>query len=141
MVYLTTIKFVNLNDIMIITPKPTKTELAILNVMWIICPATVRQIHEELCTKTRTSYTTTLKMLQVMHQKGLVARNSSQKAHIFRPAFSKQETQEQIIDDLKTRLFGGSISSLVIQALSSSNQASNDELKQIKEFLSKIENQ
>jgi predicted transcriptional regulator len=124
---------------MINAPKPTKTELAILNVMWNISPATVRQIHEELCTKTRTSYTTTLKMLQVMFQKGLVIRDDSQKAHIYKPAFSKQDTQSQIIDDLKTRLFGGSISSLVMQALGSNQQASDDEINQIKDFLKTIE--
>jgi predicted transcriptional regulator len=124
---------------MINTPKPTKTELAILNVMWIISPATVRLIHEELCVKTRTSYTTTLKMLQVMFQKGLVIRDSSQKAHIYSPAFSKEETQAQIIDDLKTRLFGGSISSLVMQALGSTQQASNDEINEIKDFLDTLE--
>ncbi len=124
---------------MINSPKPTKTELAILNVMWTISPATVRQIHEELCTKTRTSYTTTLKMLQVMYQKGLVSRDSSQKAHIYSPSYSKQETQAQIIDDLKTRLFGGSISSLVMQALGSSHQTSDEEIDQIKDFLKTIE--
>lgn len=124
---------------MIDTPKPTKTELAILNVMWIISPATVRQIHEELCVKTRTSYTTTLKMLQVMFQKGLVSRDSSQKAHIYSPAFSKQETQAQIIDDLKTRLFGGSMSSLVMQALGSKHQTSDEEINKIKDFLNTIE--
>jgi len=124
---------------MIDTPKPTKTELAILNVMWIISPATVRQIHEELCTKTRTSYTTTLKMLQVMFQKKLVLRDDSQKAHIYKPAFSKQQTQSQIIDDLKTRLFGGSISSLVMQALGSNQQASDEEINKIKDFLKSIE--
>ena len=124
---------------MINTPKPTKTELAILNVMWKISPATVRLIHEELCVKTRTSYTTTLKMLQVMFQKGLVIRDSSQKAHIYSPAFSKEETQEQIIDDLKTRLFGGSISSLVMQALGSTHKASNDEINEIKDFLDTLE--
>jgi predicted transcriptional regulator len=124
---------------MINTPKPTKTELAILNVMWMISPATVRQIHEELCLKTRTSYTTTLKMLQVMHQKGLVARDASLKAHIYTPAYSKEDTQAQIIDDLKTRLFGGSISSLVMQALGSTQQASNAEINEIKEFLDTLE--
>ena len=124
---------------MINSPKPTKTELAILNVMWIISPATVRQIHEELCLKTRTSYTTTLKMLQVMFQKGLVSRDSSQKAHIYSPAYSQQETQAQIIDDLKTRLFGGSISSLVMQALGANHKTSNEEIEQIKEFLKTIE--
>jgi len=124
---------------MIDTPKPTKTELAILNVMWLISPATVRQIHEELCMKTRTSYTTTLKMLQVMFQKKLVVRDDSQKAHIYSPALSKQETQSQIIDDIKTRLFGGSISSLVMQALGSTHQASNEEINEIKDFLNTIE--
>ncbi len=124
---------------MIEIPKPTKTELAILNVMWKISPATVRQIHEELCIITRTSYTTTLKMLQVMYQKGLVNRDSSQKAHIYSPALCKQETQTQIIDDLKVRLFGGSISSLVMQALGSNNQTSDDEINQIKDFLQNIE--
>jgi len=124
---------------MINTPKPTKTELAILNVMWDISPATVRQIHEELCTETRTSYTTTLKMLQVMHQKGLVARDSSSKAHIYSPSLSQQETQSQILDDLKTRLFGGSLSSLVMQALGSTHEASSEEIEQIKEFLNTIE--
>ncbi len=124
---------------MINTPKPTKTELAILNVMWRISPATVRQIHEELCTKTRTSYTTTLKMLQVMFQKELVSRDSAQKAHIYKPAFSKEQTQAQIIDDLKTRLFGGSISSLVMQALGSTHKASDEEIKQIRDFLKNLE--
>lgn len=132
-------KTLKINITMINTPKPTKTELAILNVMWKIAPATVRQIHEELCTETRTSYTTTLKMLQVMHQKGLVARDSSSKAHIYTPSFSKQETQSQILDDLKTRLFGGSLSSLVMQALGSTHEASHEEIEQIKEFLNTIE--
>ena len=120
-------------------PKPTKTELAILNVMWEISPTTVREIHEKLCTKTRTSYTTTLKMLQVMFQKKLVTRDSSKKAHVYSPAMSKQDTQKQLIDDLKTRIFGGSISSLVMQALGSNHQASDEEIEQIKAFLETIE--
>ncbi|MCF6288482.1 MAG: BlaI/MecI/CopY family transcriptional regulator [Proteobacteria bacterium] len=120
-------------------PKPTKTELTLLNVLWAKAPTTVRQIHDELCLKTRTSYTTTLKMLQVMLQKGLVTRDSSYKAHIYSPTLSQQETQIQIIDDLKTKLFGGSISSLVIQALGSNHQASNAEIAQIKDFLKTIE--
>ena len=74
-----------------------------------------------------------------MFQKGLVIRDDSQKAHIYKPAFSKQDTQSQIIDDLKTRLFGGSISSLVMQALGSNQQASDDEINQIKDFLKTIE--
>ncbi|WP_395375266.1 BlaI/MecI/CopY family transcriptional regulator [Marinicella sp. W31] len=122
-------------------PKPTKTELAILNIMWQIAPATVRQIHEELIKKGKTSYTTTLKMLQVMHQKGLVVRNSEQKAHIYEPTLSKQETQEQMLDDLKHRLFGGSLSGLVMQALGSQAKTSQEEIKDIKDMLAKIEKQ
>ena len=74
-------------------PKPTKTELAILNIMWMISPATVRQIHEEIIKNGKTSYTTTLKMLQVMHQKGLVTRNSENKAHIYDPTLNKKNNQ------------------------------------------------
>lgn len=121
------------------TPKPTKTELAILNILWEISPATVRQVHEIMREANNTSYTTSLKMLQVMHEKKLVTRDSSSKAHIYSPALSKQETQSQIIDDLKTRLFGGSISSLVMQALGSTKKASNEEIQQIKDFLQNIE--
>lgn len=120
-------------------PKPTKTELAILNIMWQISPATVRQIHEEIIKNGKTSYTTTLKMLQVMHQKGLVTRNSEHKAHIYEPALTKKETQRQMLDDLKNRLFGGSISSLVLQALGSNDSTKQSELDEIKNLLEKVE--
>ncbi|TDR16274.1 BlaI/MecI/CopY family transcriptional regulator [Marinicella litoralis] len=124
---------------MINIPKPTKTELAILNIMWQISPATVRQIHEELIKNGKTSYTTTLKMLQVMHQKGLVSRNSEQKAHIYQPSLSKKETQKQMLDDLKNRLFGGSISSLVLQALGTADITKQSEINEIKAILEKAE--
>ena len=120
-------------------PKPTKTELAILNIMWTISPATVRQIHEEIIKNGKTSYTTTLKMLQVMHQKGLVSRNSEQKAHIYQPTLSKKETQKQMLEDLKNRLFGGSISSLVLQALGTNDKTNQSELDEIKALLEKVE--
>ena len=121
-------------------PKPTKTELAILNIMWVISPATVRQIHEEIIKTGKTSYTTTLKMLQVMHQKGLVTRNSEHKAHIYEPTLSKKETQKQMLEDLKNRLFGGSISSLVMQALGSSDKTKQTELDEIRALIEKVEN-
>ena len=120
-------------------PKPTKTELAILNIMWTISPATVRQIHEEIIKNGKTSYTTTLKMLQVMHQKGLVSRNSEQKAHIYQPTLSKKETQKQMLEDLKNRLFGGSISSLVLQALGTNDKTNQSEIDEIKALLEKVE--
>ncbi|WP_223788971.1 BlaI/MecI/CopY family transcriptional regulator [Marinicella meishanensis] len=121
-------------------PKPTKTELAILNIMWVISPATVRQIHEEIIKTGKTSYTTTLKMLQVMHQKGLVTRNSEHKAHIYEPTLSKKETQKQMLEDLKNRLFGGSISSLVMQALGTSDETKQSELDEIRALIEKVEN-
>lgn len=124
---------------MINLPKPTKTELAILNIMWVISPATVRQIHEEIIKNGKTSYTTTLKMLQVMHQKGLVTRNSEHKAHIYEPTLTKKETQSQMLDDLKNRLFGGSISSLVLQALGTADVTKQSELDEIKALLEKVE--
>jgi len=124
---------------MIKLPKPTKTELAILNIMWQISPATVRQIHEEIIKNGKTSYTTTLKMLQVMHQKGLVCRDSDHKAHIYEPTLSKKETQKQMIDDLKNRLFGGSISSLVLQALGTNEATKQSEIDEIKALLDKVE--
>ncbi len=111
-------------------PKPTKTELAILNIMWMISPATVRR---------KTSYTTTLKMLQVMHQKGLVTRNSENKAHIYDPTLTKKATQRQMLEDLKNRLFGGSISSLVLQALGTNETTKQSELDEIKALLDKVE--
>ena len=120
-------------------PKPTKTELAVLNIMWTISPATVRQIHEEIIKNGKTSYTTTLKMLQVMHQKGLVSRNSEQKAHIYQPTLTKKETQKQMLEDLKNRLFGGSISSLVLQALGTNDKTNQSELDEIKALLEKVE--
>ena len=120
-------------------PKPTKTELAILNIMWIISPATVREIHEEIIKNGKTSYTTTLKMLQVKHQKGLVTRDSEHKAHIYQPTLSKKATQRQMLEDLKNRLFGGSISSLVIQALGTNETTKQSELDEIKALLDKVE--
>jgi predicted transcriptional regulator len=120
-------------------PKPTKTELAILNIMWLISPATVRQIHEEIIKNGKTSYTTTLKMLQVMHQKGLVSRDSEQKAHIYQPSLTKKETQKQMLEDLKNRLFGGSISSLVLQALGTNETTKQSEIDEIKALLEKVE--
>ncbi len=120
-------------------PKPTKTELVILNIMWSISPATVRQIHEEIIKNGKTSYTTTLKMLQVMHQKGLVTRDSEHKAHIYQPSLTKKDTQRQMLEDLKNRLFGGSISSLVLQALGTNSATNQNEIDEIKALLDKVE--
>ena len=74
-----------------------------------------------------------------MHQKGLVSRNSEQKAHIYQPTLSKKETQKQMLEDLKNRLFGGSISSLVLQALGTNDKTNQSELDEIKALLEKVE--
>ena len=119
------------------TPQPTKTELSILNVLWDKGPSTVRDVHEALNRIERSGYTTALKMLQVMHQKGQVVRDDSQRAHVYSAAVSKDATQSQFLNDLVDRLFDGSTSQLVLQALGNAPAASESELKQIRELLSR----
>ena len=116
-------------------PKPTDAELQILQVLWDNGPATVRNIHEAL-TKT-TGYTTTLKILQKMTDKGLVTRDESNKSHIYRPAIDAESTQRQLVRHLLSNAFGNSPGKLVIQALSE-QRASADELKQIKKLLNEL---
>ncbi|HVY69376.1 MAG TPA: BlaI/MecI/CopY family transcriptional regulator [Verrucomicrobiae bacterium] len=97
-------------------PRPTEAELAILRTLWRHGPGTVRQIHEQLAAGA--GYTTTLKFLQIMAEKGLVTRDESERAHVYRPALAEEETQRRLLDDLLDRAFGGSAQKLVLQALS-----------------------
>lgn len=122
-----------------VMPRPTEAELAILTVLWRLGPATVRDVHDELARYDQTGYTTTLKLLQIMHQKGLVTRDDSQRAHIYSPSLSKQETQEQLLGDFTRRVFDDSPAQLVLQALGATKQARPEELAQIKELLDRIE--
>ena len=99
------------------TPRPTDTELAILRVLWSRGASTVRQVHEVLSRERPTAYTTALKMLQIMTEKGLVRRDERDRTHIYHPKLSEDQTQRQLVRDLLDRAFGGSATKLVMQAL------------------------
>lgn len=115
-------------------PKPTDAELAILRVLWERGPSTVRQVREVLDRARPTGYTTVLKMLQIMTEKGLVQRNASARTHVYQSRLSEGETQRQLVTDLLDRAFGGSAAKLVMQALAS-KKASPDELREIRALL------
>ena len=122
-------------------PQPTKTELNILRILWLNGKSTVREVHEALNEEESSGYTTALKMLQVMHHKGLVKRDDSQRAHVYSATVSKRETQSNFLSDLVNRLFDGSTSQLVLQALGNSPQADQGQLDKIESLLSEIEDQ
>ena len=118
-------------------PKPTAAELAILQVLWDRGPSTVRDVHEALSER-QTGYTTVLKLMQIMAEKGLVVRDESQKTHVYRVAASEERTQKQLVGDLLDRAFGGSMQKLVMQALKS-KKASEAELAELRRLLDELE--
>jgi predicted transcriptional regulator len=115
-------------------PRPTDAELAILRVLWGRGPSTVRQVHEILSRERPAAYTTALKLLQIMTDKGLVQRDESERTHIYHVRLSEEQTQRQLIRDLLDRAFGGSSSKLVMQALAA-KRASAEELVEIRQLL------
>lgn len=119
-------------------PKPTDAELQLLRVLWERGPSTVRQVHEALDTSRSTGYTTTLKLLQIMADKGLVGRDESERTHVYHAVASEEHTQRQLTQDLLDRAFGGSAMKLVMQALSS-RKASREELAQIRALIEERE--
>lgn len=119
-------------------PRPTDAELSILRVLWEKEQATVREVHDVLSSSQHTGYTTVLKLMQIMTEKGLVERDESSRAHVYRPKLSEQGTKGQLIGDLLDRAFGGATGELVMQALSS-RKASPQELMQIRELLDSLE--
>ena len=122
-------------------PQPTKTELNILRILWLNGQSTVREVHEALNEEETSGYTTALKMLQVMHHKGLVRRDDSQRAHVYSATESKMETQSTFVSDMVNRLFDGSTSQMVLQALGNSPKADEAQLEKIQALLSEIEDQ
>jgi BlaI family transcriptional regulator, penicillinase repressor len=118
--------------------KPTEGELAILSILWGQGPSTVGQVQEALNKERETGYTTALKLLQIMIEKGLVVRDESKRAHVYRAKFTEEQTQQQLVGDLLERAFGGSATRLVVQALSS-RRASKKELEQIRNLLNELE--
>jgi BlaI family transcriptional regulator, penicillinase repressor len=119
-------------------PRPTDAELAILRVLWEKGASTVRQVQEALNQQRSTGYTTVLKMLQIMFEKGLVLRDDSQRTHIYRPRLSEDRTQRRLVRDLVDRAFGGSAESLIMHALAV-KKASPEELAQIRRLLDELE--
>jgi predicted transcriptional regulator len=119
-------------------PRPTDGELAILRVLWERGASTVRQVLEELSQSRPTGYTTALKLLQIMTEKGLVLRDESQRTHVYRARLTEGQTQRQLVKHLLERAFGGSAQKLVVQALAT-KKASRKELDEIRRLLDEIE--
>ena len=113
---------------------PTDAELAILRVLWERGPSTVRHVTEALGKET--GYTTALKLLQIMPEKGLVDRDERARTHVYAPAYTEDQTQRRLVSDLLARAFGGSTAKLVLQALAA-RKTSPEELAEIKRFLDK----
>ena len=114
-------------------PRPTDGELAILRVLWERGPSTVRQVHEVLSRQRPTAYTTALKLLQIMTEKGLVRRDDTDRSHVFHARLTEEQTQRQLVRDLMDRAFGGSAAKLVVQALA--GRASAEELTEIRKLI------
>lgn len=114
-------------------PRPTDGELAILRVLWMDGPGTVRDIHGKLQGERTVGYTTVLKLLQIMTDKGLVRRDESDRTHVYRAAASEDHTQKQLVRDLLDRAFGGSARKLILHALSArkSSRAELDEIRRL----------
>ncbi len=119
-------------------PRPTDAELEILKVLWRRGPSTVREVFETLGESKTTGYTTVLKLMQIMAEKGLVSRNEEQRAHVYEARVAREETQAQLLGDLLDRAFEGSATNLVMQVLSS-KRASAKELEQIRAVLDELE--
>ena len=118
--------------------KPTESELEILRVLWGFGPCTVRFVNNELNKIKKVGYTTTLKLMQIMHEKTLVERDTQSKTHIYNTLISQEEAQLQMLDKMLHSVFGGSAKKLVIQALGNHN-SSKEELDEIKKMIVKLE--
>lgn len=116
---------------------PTSAELNILNVLWRIQPATVRKLHDHISETQKIGYTTVLKMLQIMHEKGLVTRDESTRAHVYSAANSVEQTQSSLLSDIVNKAFGGSRFDLVMRALG--DEASSKEINEIRNLLDSLE--
>ncbi len=120
------------------SPRPTDAELAILNVLWAQGACTVRDVHERLSQDREMGYTTVLKLMQIMFEKGLVTRDDSQRSHVYKARQKEQTTQRMLVTDLLVRAFGGSTEKLVMQALSA-KKATKEELAEIRRLLNELE--
>ena len=119
-------------------PKPTDAELAILRVLWDRGPSTVRQVMDELNKLRPTGYTTVLKFLQIMTEKGLVTRDATNRTHVYQPRLTSERTKHQVVRDVLDKVFGGSSAELVAQTLAA-GMASAEELRSIRKLLDELE--
>lgn len=119
-------------------PRPTDAELEILTILWARGPSTVREVHNTITRRRPAQYTTILKLLQIMDEKGLVRRNEKQRAHIYEPARPQEWTQRQLAGDLLERAFGGSARGLMVGALSA-RKTSRKELAELRQLLDEYE--
>jgi len=121
------------------TIRPTESELEILQILWTKGSATVREVHVDLLKTKDAGYTTTLKLMQIMNEKGLVKRDDSMRTHIYQAAVNKEKTQRHLLSKMIDSLFGGSNTQLVIQALGDdSHKASQEELEKIQDLLNDL---
>src|SRR5215510_8768717 len=119
--------------------KPTESELEILQIIWSKGFATVREVHETLAQTKDVGYTTTLKLMQIMHEKGLVKRDDSMRTHVYQASVNKEKTQKHLLGKMIDNLFGGSPTQLVNQALGE-HKASREELEKIQEIIDSLKN-
>src|SRR5689334_7147843 len=119
------------------TIKPTESELEILQTLWAKGVATVREVHEDLAKTKDVGYTTTLKLMQIMHEKGFVKRDDSMRTHVYQAAVNKEKTQKHLLSKMIDSLFGGSPTQLVIQALGE-HKASPEEIEKIQALLNDL---
>jgi predicted transcriptional regulator len=119
-------------------PRPTDAELRILRVLWRLGPSTVRQVHEVLNREKPTGYTTALKFMQIMTEKGLLVRDESSRSHVYSTQVPAEKTLRQLVGDLLERAFEGSAQSLVMHALNT-DKVTPDELERIRALLDEIE--
>jgi BlaI family penicillinase repressor len=115
-------------------PKPTDAELEILTVLWSIGPATVREVHNVIAARRPAQYSTVLKFMQIMTEKGLVRRDEKERAHVYEAARPREWTQKQLAGDLLTRAFSGSAKALLMGALSA-KKATREELAEMRKLL------
>src|SRR5215216_7003794 len=122
--------------------KPTESELEILQILWERSEATVREVHEELSKTKDAGYTTTLKLMQIMHEKGIVKRDESMRTHVYQSAVNKEKTQKHLLSKMIDSLFGGSSTQLVLRALGSGEQkVSADELEKLQSLIDNLKKQ
>ncbi len=120
--------------------KPTESELEILQILWQKGLATVREVHETMAASKDVGYTTTLKLMQIMHEKGLVKRDDSMRTHVYQAAVNKEKTQRHLLGKMINTLFGGSPTQLVIQALGE-HKATPEEIESIQALLNDMKKQ